>query len=237
MNEITQLLLEKQWLYPFKLEGGMTAPCPLDETVTQFNQARLAHLDAAISNQFQENWEQTRVIDLSCKQGYFGLHLAQLGAQVTGIDANRTYVNDANLLAQGLKLSHRFKAKKATIEDVMPEKYGRYDIVLMLGLIYHLENPVAAIRSAYAVCKGLCVIETHLLTGQEQSEDSHVSVVKRMEEVAGYEEIQSNGLCLVPNQAALIDIMETVGFKQVSVVLANDNQNIIKKRCWVVGHK
>ena len=39
----------------------------------------------------------------------------------------------------------------------------------MLGLIYHLENPVGAIRKAHALCKDVCLIETQVapnLSGQ-----------------------------------------------------------------------
>jgi hypothetical protein len=42
-------------------------------------------------------------------------------------------------------------------------KLGRFDIVLCYGLLYHLENPVAALRNIAAACSDLLLLETMVL--------------------------------------------------------------------------
>jgi 2-polyprenyl-3-methyl-5-hydroxy-6-metoxy-1,4-benzoquinol methylase len=37
---------------------------------------------------------------------------------------------------------------------------GRFDIVHCLGLLYHLENPLAALKNLHRVCDGVLLLET-----------------------------------------------------------------------------
>jgi tRNA (mo5U34)-methyltransferase len=44
--------------------------------------------------------------------------------------------------------------------DISPASVGRFDVVLMLGVLYHLPNPVLALERLFAVTDELLVIET-----------------------------------------------------------------------------
>ena len=240
MNDLNESIFGQKWLHSFSLPTGESLVGCCGEEVEDFNRARKDLLYSVLNPRYQDSWQQTSVVDMSCKQGYFALPLAANGARVTGIDASKDHVNAANLMAKALNLDEKFKARRSTIEDIMPEKYGRSDVVLMMGLVYHLENPVAAIRTAYSICKDTCVIETHLLSGQELIDEPQVMVVNCVDEPKGFEEIQSKDLCLVPNKFALLKIMEAVGFKNLQVIELSKSHaeyNRLKKRVMVVGYK
>ena len=59
--------------------------------------------------------------------------------------------------------AHRPAAPRFETADVLeldPDVLGRFDIVLCLGLIYHVEHPMGVLRLAHAVTGGLCAIES-----------------------------------------------------------------------------
>jgi tRNA (mo5U34)-methyltransferase len=44
-----------------------------------------------------------------------------------------------------------------------PETLGRFDVVLFLGVLYHLRDPLGAMRKLHALCDGVAVIETEAI--------------------------------------------------------------------------
>lgn len=46
--------------------------------------------------------------------------------------------------------------------DIAPETVGTFDVVLFLGVFYHLKDPIEGLRRAASVCKGMLVVETQL---------------------------------------------------------------------------
>ena len=99
-----------------------------------------------------------RVIDIGCNDGFFSFALEDRGAEVTAVDHSPP--------TPGFALTHRLRGSSVThlrdnIYDMTPDKYGRFDIVLFLGVIYHLRHPLLGIDIASLLCKGTLVVETH----------------------------------------------------------------------------
>ena len=57
-------------------------------------------------------------------------------------------------------LSSRVEAVLADIPDISRDALGSFDVVLFLGVLYHLENPLLALRRLVDVTTEFCVIET-----------------------------------------------------------------------------
>jgi hypothetical protein len=53
------------------------------------------------------------------------------------------------------------------VYDLAPDRLGTFDVVLILGLIYHVEDPIGALRHARALTRGLVVIESQLTAYDE----------------------------------------------------------------------
>ncbi len=55
------------------------------------------------------------------------------------------------------------------VPDLTPDRLGQFDVVLFLGVFYHLVDPIRALQSLAALTKEVAVIETHLdLRGLER---------------------------------------------------------------------
>jgi SAM-dependent methyltransferase len=125
--------------------------------------------------------------------------------------------------------SSRLSFAVSDVYDVRPEVHGTFDVVLLLGLIYHVEDPVGAIRRARSLLKpgGICVVESQLTRQREpivhgwgtahQTETAEASFAVRVESDSAINPVASvEGIVsLVPNAAALEQITRAVGFGHV----------------------
>ncbi len=95
----------------------------------------------------------------------------------------------------------------------------------MMGLLYHLENPVGALRTCRALCRKLCLIETQIVPGMSGWVDyggyqyvrplkGSFGIIDETGDTHG-PEASITGICLVPSLEALLWILEKVGFSQV----------------------
>jgi len=79
-----------------------------------------------------------RVLDLGCAQGYFSLHLAELGATVRGIDRLEENVKLCHALA-GEHPSYSVQFEIESIEDVLSRLMpGDVDLVIGMSVMHHL---------------------------------------------------------------------------------------------------
>ncbi len=98
----------------------------------------------------------------------------------------------------------------------------------MLGMLYHLENPIGALRLCRELCKGLCLIETQIVPGISGVVDygsyqfvrplkGSFGIIDETGETHG-PEASVTGICLVPSLDALLWILRKVGFADVVVL-------------------
>ncbi len=113
--------------------------------------------------------------------------------------------------------------------ELDPAQLGQFDVVLVLGLVYHLERPMDALRLARRLTRGVCLIESQL-TRQDrpivrgdgvpnvyhQTAESFAAWVENDEGDA----LASAGgvMSLVPNRAALAAMPRWTGFDSVEFV-------------------
>ena len=103
-----------------------------------------------------------RVLDLGCLEGAFSIDFARQGADVVGIDGRSTNVEHARFSATMLGLADRCNF---VVEDVRKlESLGQYDIVLCVGILYHLtaEDAISVLRQIAGSGAVLVIIDTHV---------------------------------------------------------------------------
>lgn len=192
-------------------------------------------------------------IDIACSEGWFAHRLGGWGAaHVHGIDVREVNIRRAELVREHYGIDpSRLTFEVGDALSLDPDSVGRFDVVLMIGLIYHLENPIAALRIARALTRGLCVVEAQV-TEQNTPISSGVGVTDEYEQLdaswaAKFEPAQdshpiaSHGgvISLIPNLAALVQAMEVVGFRDVRVLKASSGHNrqyVEGQRRMVIGH-
>ncbi|MCB1554494.1 MAG: methyltransferase domain-containing protein [Xanthomonadales bacterium] len=248
MSDLEAQALGKTWFYPFRLPSGRTTPTYDGGALDLIHATRTQMLDSALNTEFSDARGGLSALDMACHQGWFSAHLAQSGfGSVTGVDARAEHVEDAGLIRDVLGLDH-WQVVQSDIHDLTPAQAGIHDLVLCFGLIYHLENPVGALRVARSLCRRLCVVETQVVPGLTGWVDygsyrfvrplkGSFGIIDETGETHG-PEASTTGICLVPSVEALVWIMQRIGFSRVEVLPVPDDgyeQLVHRKRVMVAG--
>ncbi len=120
-----------------------------------FNPIRIEYIISKIKNHFeiQNNkeyfLENLNILDVGCGGGLISEPLSRLGANVTGIDASEKNIKIAKLHSAKSNLSIRYFHKS-------PEnfnEYEKFDIILNLEIVEHVENVQLFINSCHKLLK------------------------------------------------------------------------------------
>ena len=99
-----------------------------------------------------------RALDIGARDGFFSFELERRGADVLAVDympAERTGFPIAAQL-----LGSRVVFRQANLYNLTPAEIGTFDLVLFLGLLYHLPDPIRAMRIVRSLCKWRMYLET-----------------------------------------------------------------------------
>ena len=106
-----------------------------------------------------EDLSGLKALDVGPWDGYFTFELERRGAEVTAID----YADlDTFRRLHGLFHS-RAKYLKLDVYDVSRDLLGEFDIVLLLGVLYHLKHPLLALERICSITKEICIIDTFVI--------------------------------------------------------------------------
>jgi tRNA (mo5U34)-methyltransferase len=100
------------------------------------------------------------VLDIGCNAGFYSFEMKRRGAaRVLGIDTDERYLEQARFAAQIQGLDVEFERR--SVYDVA-EIGQKFDIVLFLGVLYHLRYPLLALDLLHHVVKDLLVVQSML---------------------------------------------------------------------------
>jgi len=220
--------LARPWFYPFPLPSGKTTPSYDGGWLDSIHHTRSRMLDAVLDEGFKGREPSATAIDLACHQGWFSCQLARRGfREVVGVDARSEHIADAGLIRDTLGFS-QIELRHCDVHAIDTQAYGQFDVCLVLGLIYHLENPVGALRTARALTRKLCVVETQVVPNMSGMVDygsykfvrplkGSFGIIDEIEDTHG-PEASTTGICLVPSVEALLWILRKLGFARVEVL-------------------
>ncbi len=100
-----------------------------------------------------------RVLDLGTRDGFFAFEMERRGAAVVAIDYAPKEATGFQIVAEVLGSNVTYFQEN--LYSLSTAKIGVFDIVLFLGLLYHLPDPVQAIHIVRSLCKGRLCLETH----------------------------------------------------------------------------
>lgn len=251
MNQaIDSQLLKREWFYPFRLPDGQITTTYNGGMLDQIHATRLTMMDAALTPLFGASLSGHSAVDLACHQGYFSTQLIERGVDsVIGIDARAEHIRDATAITTAMGLDN-FSARQSDIHDVNVEDYrDPFDIVLCFGLIYHLENPVGALRVARELTSKVCLVETQVVPGVNGWVDwgnhrfvrplkGSFGIIDEVDDTHG-PEASTLGICLAPSIEGLLWVMQKIGFDRVELIAPPGDgyeQHVNFKRVMVAGY-
>ena len=159
-----------------------------------------------------------KVLDVGCWTGGTSLLLHAMGARVVAVEEVRKYVDCLAYLKHAFDLQ-RLEPRHLSLYDcTTPEFDDAFDYVLFCGVLYHVSDPVLALRITFNCLKdgGTCLIET-AVTPAEHADLSYEgpSVVW----AGSAEELNRRGWnWFIPSVTTLAQMMRDVGFAEVQVV-------------------
>jgi len=229
-SEIERQILDRKWFYRFTLPSGAVTDTYLATHVSPIHDTRERMLFSVLDPLFDGRWDRVTCLDLPCHQGYYSLKLGARGCrQVLGVDARPQHVDDARLMQSAFDLEN-VSFRVGNIHDADLVDLGPFDVFLLFGLLYHLENPIGALRQARRLTRRVCLIETQVAPDLsldidwgaaevQKSLRGYWGVVDETHEVSsGNMEANLTPISLVPSPEALRWTLLTVGFSRVEFV-------------------
>jgi tRNA (mo5U34)-methyltransferase len=99
------------------------------------------------------------VLDVGCNAGFYSFEMARRGAQVVGIDLDERYLMQARWAAQQYQLTDRVRFENRQVYDLAHDP-RTFDLVLFLGVFYHLRYPLLGLDILAEKVRRLMVFQT-----------------------------------------------------------------------------
>jgi tRNA (mo5U34)-methyltransferase len=140
------------WFHNIELNGVWTAP---QHFLGDYPAVKWRSFAAAIP----QNLAGKSVLDIGCNGGFYSIEMKKRGAaRVLGIDFDDDYLAQARFAAD--VTGHDIEFRKLSVYDVGTLS-ERFDVVLFMGVLYHLRHPLLALDLIHAhVAKDLFVFQS-----------------------------------------------------------------------------
>lgn len=157
-DDLRRRVEEITWFHQIDLGDGIVTP-GRDKTAAKLKALQLPSLAGKT------------VLDIGANDGFFSFAAERAGAaRVVAVDSIAWADKSANPapLAQtkaSFDLAHevlgsRVETLEADLYDLTPEEIGSFDVVLMLGVLYHLRHPLLGLQRAASLTTELLVVES-----------------------------------------------------------------------------
>lgn len=149
-KNIHEKINSKEWYHAIEVAPGITTP-------GRYNPK--PYLDTM---GFPNDFTEKTVLDIGCYDGFFSFEAERRGAK-------RVLATDRHPPDHcGFSIAHKLIGSNveyniASVYDLSPEIHGTFDVVLFLGVLYHLRHPILALEKIHSVCKEYAFVETHVL--------------------------------------------------------------------------
>ncbi|MCL1465876.1 class I SAM-dependent methyltransferase [Argonema galeatum] len=132
-------------------------------------EVKLRRILQAIADIVDRPFEKLRVLDLACLEGLYGIELALHGAEVVAIEGREANIEKARFVKDVLSL-HNLQLVQDDVRNLSREKYGCFDVVLCIGIFYHLDAPdvFSFLEQIADVCQKLVILDTHVSMSAEK---------------------------------------------------------------------
>lgn len=203
IDDVVDRISDVTWFHTFDLGNGQ-------RTDGSINTPKVIHRIG-----LPENLSGKSVLDVGAWDGYYSFEAERRGAKRVLATDNFCWSGPGWGTKQGFDLMHRRLDSKVASQDIdvmdlSPDSVGTFDVVMFLGVLYHLRHPMAALERIASVTQGQLILET-------ATDMNHV----RKPAMAFYQGQQLNNDStnwFGPNEAAIHAMLRAVGFNRIETV-------------------
>jgi len=194
---------ELGWWHSFELPDGtfIQGVCPVEGLRNRIAQFPIP-----------EDLSGKRVLDIGAWDGWYSFEMERRGAEVLAID---NWDNPLFHQAHAM-LNSRVEYRQIDMYELTPERVGRFDIVLFMGVLYHLKHPLLALEKVCALTTGMAAVDSFVLKEEHRPGDN----VDRRPVMEFYETNEFGGQTdnwVAPSLACLQAFCRTAGFARVEL--------------------
>ena len=203
VDELRSAVSQVTWYHTIPLGHGIVTP-GVDDTP-----ARLPKIG------LPANLSGKTVLDVGAWDGFFSFEAERRGAaRVLATDSfcwnGAGWGTKAGFDLARLALASHVEDLEIDPLDLSPDMVGRFDLVLLLGVLYHMKDPMLALERAFSVTRERLIMSTFVDL-----------LWRRAPAMAFYPGAEANAdptNWWGPNPAAVVAMLRTVGFRHVTVV-------------------
>lgn len=213
------------WFHNLHLPGGIeTAPDHPHGDFPSFKWRELA-------DTLPQDLSGWTALDIGCNAGFYTFELARRGAKVTGIDREDLYLKQARWAAARFHLKEHVRFEKRQVYELAWER-RRFDLVIFMGLFYHLRYAVLALDTIARLKPKLLVFQTLSAPGQSTLSAASQTLDVSSLDFSNLDEVNAPDwpkLAFVegrfsgdetnwwlPNSAAAVGLLRSAGFRVIS---------------------
>jgi len=151
-----------RWHYQFDLNGNLTPV--FSRAYISRHAERKRHFFDPLVQLLGGSLKGKRVLDLGCNAGYWALCAIEAGCDyVLGVDGRQMHIEQADFVfeVKGIERD-RYRFEQGNLFDLDFSQIGQFDIVLCLGLMYHVSKPVVLMEKIAEANSDIAVVDTKL---------------------------------------------------------------------------
>lgn len=166
-----------------------------------------------------EDFKDKQVLDIGCWTGGTTLLLATLAKKIYAIEEVKKYAETVSFLSKSFDISDRVSVKSLSVYACnAKEFYDQYDIIYFPGVIYHLSDPLLALRILFNAAKvgGCILVESAGINKEEPFCRFDGSLVYH----SGTKDRLNRGgwNWFMPSPSALYRMMKEAGFDEIQTM-------------------
>lgn len=201
-DELKRRVAEIQWFHTIDLGNGIVTP-GLDAS-----REKLATIG------MPADLTGKSVLDLCAWNGFFSFEAERRNAKrVMAVDyfcwGGPGWGTKSGFELAREALDSKVEDRELDVLEVSPDSTGVFDVVLFLGVLYHMRHPLLVLERVSAVTSGMLILETHV--------DLTMLSRPAMAFYPGAELGGDNSNWCGPNEACVRAMLMEVGFRTVEV--------------------
>ena len=207
-QEIIENIKKYNWYHEIKIKEGIVTTAvdafELDGKYETYSSSKDHWNQRNIFSTLDKiDFKNKKFLDIGCRDGLFSFYAEKRGAsEVVGID------NDLSKGATEFLIPYfnsKVKMFQKNVYDITEEDYGKFDIIIFVGVLYHLRYPFYSLKKLKEILNkdGKLIIETGILL----DDNKRAMLYCPIEDDSEYEKTS----CTFFNTKGLIDSLKSMG--------------------------